>query len=171
MKTRGSHTPGFRFGEARASRSSMSRKAYHNRGQLVNMKLCITVINERFGMVSRLNRGAIFGKRKRYKQFRTHHWQSQNMVCSNLMSNGGEEGIWTLARFYPPTPLAGEPLIAAWVLLHIRAVTVYKSLVLWDARGQWGFFAYEHHCIMTDIVCQNKNIGDNHHSWQKGDSK
>ena len=31
---------------------------------------------------------------------------------------GAEGGIRTPARFYPPTPLAGEPLIATWVLLH-----------------------------------------------------
>ena len=32
--------------------------------------------------------------------------------------SGAEGGIRTPARFYPPTPLAGEPLIATWVLLH-----------------------------------------------------
>ena len=31
---------------------------------------------------------------------------------------GAEGGIRTLARFNPTTPLAGEPLIATWVLLH-----------------------------------------------------
>ncbi len=31
---------------------------------------------------------------------------------------GGEGGIRTLARYDPSTPLAGEPLIATWVLLH-----------------------------------------------------
>ena len=31
---------------------------------------------------------------------------------------GAEGGIRTLARFNPSTPLAGEPLIATWVLLH-----------------------------------------------------
>ena len=35
-----------------------------------------------------------------------------------LLRRGAEGGIRTPARFYPPTPLAGEPLIATWVLLH-----------------------------------------------------
>ena len=32
---------------------------------------------------------------------------------------GAEGGIRTLARFNPSTPLAGEPLIATWVLLQL----------------------------------------------------
>ena len=42
-------------------------------------------------------------------RFELHH--------SNV--DGGAGGIRTLARFNPSTPLAGEPLIASWVPLHI----------------------------------------------------
>ena len=48
---------------------------------------------------------------------------------------GAEGGIRTPARYYPPTPLAGEPLIATWVLLHgdkLRCLTVR----LWE-RIRW----------------------------------
>ena len=40
--------------------------------------------------------------------------------CASFSSThfGAEGGIRTLARFNPTTPLAGEPLIATWVLLH-----------------------------------------------------
>ena len=38
---------------------------------------------------------------------------------SCLRRTGAEGGIRTPARFYPPTPLAGEPLIATWVLLQV----------------------------------------------------
>ena len=40
--------------------------------------------------------------------------------CASFSSThfGAEGGIRTPARYYPPTPLAGEPLIATWVLLH-----------------------------------------------------
>ena len=45
---------------------------------------------------------------------------SRNKMCNKpYIAMCGEGGIWTHARFYTPTPLAGEPLIATWVLLHI----------------------------------------------------
>ena len=45
-------------------------------------------------------------------------WKSLASVGIQGFSVGAEGGIRTPARFYPPTPLAGEPLIATWVLLH-----------------------------------------------------
>ena len=42
-------------------------------------------------------------------------WQA---IC-RLPRAGAEGGIRTLARFNPSTPLAGEPLIATWVLLQL----------------------------------------------------
>ena len=47
----------------------------------------------------------------RYKKVR------RKQLC--LRRTGAEGGIRTPARFYPPTPLAGEPLIATWVLLQV----------------------------------------------------
>ena len=47
-----------------------------------------------------------------------------------LRPRGAEGGIRTPARCYPPTPLAGEPLIATWVLLH-----GYKQFNYW--RKKW----------------------------------
>ena len=43
---------------------------------------------------------------------------------------GAEGGIRTLARFNPTTPLAGEPLIATWVLLHGCKLRVHYLLWL-----------------------------------------
>ena len=39
---------------------------------------------------------------------------------------GGEGGIRTLARLSAPIPLAGEPLMASWVPLHI--LTLFRGL-------------------------------------------
>ena len=47
-----------------------------------------------------------------------------------MLRRGAEGGIRTPARFYPPTPLAGEPLIATWVLLHGCKLRVHYLLWL-----------------------------------------
>ena len=49
-----------------------------------------------------------------------HHTFVWRFCCASFSSThfGAEGGIRTLARFNPSTPLAGEPLIATWVLLH-----------------------------------------------------
>ena len=49
--------------------------------------------------------------------------------CASFSSThfGAEGGIRTLARISPSTPLAGEPLIATWVLLH-----GYKQMRLYE---------------------------------------
>ena len=40
------------------------------------------------------------------------------VVCATLYGGAGE--IRTLASISRPTPLAGEPLLATWVRLHIK---------------------------------------------------
>ena len=45
--------------------------------------------------------------------------KSSPKAFSRFRRTGAEGGIRTPARFYPPTPLAGEPLIATWVLLQV----------------------------------------------------
>ena len=39
-----------------------------------------------------------------------------------ILTTGGTGGIRTLARFHPPTFLAGKPLIATWVLLQTKSL-------------------------------------------------
>ena len=38
-----------------------------------------------------------------------------DVLPTELQPHGGEGGIRTHARYYPSTPLAGEPLLATWV--------------------------------------------------------
>ena len=50
---------------------------------------------------------------------------SSQAIC-RLRRAGAEGGIRTLARFNPSTPLAGEPLIATWVLLQVLRSAAYS---------------------------------------------
>ena len=54
----------------------------------------------------------------------------KNVRKAGFIHFGAEGGIRTPARFYPPTPLAGEPLIATWVLLHGCKLRVHYLLWL-----------------------------------------
>ena len=61
-----------------------------------------------------------------------HHTFVWRFCCASFSSThfGAEGGIRTPARYYPPTPLAGEPLIATWVLLHGCKLRVHYLLWL-----------------------------------------
>ena len=60
------------------------------------------------------------------------------------MKNGGEGGIRTLARFYPPNPLAGGPL---WPLGYLARL--YK---LWDKKA-WVYHSWCKKLLIDVVFC------------------
>ena len=60
------------------------------------------------------------------------------------MKNGGEGGIRTLARFYPPNPLAGGPL---WPLGYLA-----RLCKLWDKKA-WVYHSWCKKLLIDVVFC------------------
>ena len=56
----------------------------------------------------------------RFAVFQKTNRVALTTVSIGVIGHGGTGEIRTLARFHPPTFLAGKPLIASWVLLQIK---------------------------------------------------